>query len=335
MASDAVAALDRPALLEIECLASGGSLSCSPWPYVTAADPGHLRSALTLALTTPLNQPGGRIELHLGQAVEFFQNIQVVAWSPSDSLLEAVADWVTVDGLDFVDVAALECLYFEVGLEASGPSERVPAKWLDGNRVLCRVPATLFRQTALAVTLHLSLDGGRTLEAMAGAAAGSSMQFSLRRAPQLTRARAYTASGDAVSKSMFVGRPEVLTLQLEGVHFLSAVGRGPVCKFTADSGKALISAATILHDRAARCEIPPVPETLEPGLRSPGRVLIVSLVLEADQAAEFKMVLPARLPGPVDGDREDAVWLLRAPSVLAAAVSHPDWRQHGQLAAID
>ena len=333
MASATVAALTSPELLEVDCVASRGSLRCSPWPYVTATDPGHLTSALSLALSTPLNSPAGRIELHLSQELEFFPNIMVSAWSPAGSLLQTVDNWVTVEGSDFVEEAALECLYYEVGLEALGPSERAPAKWEGGSRVQCHVPASLFKQTALEVALHLSRDGGRTLEAMVGAALGDTMQFSLRRAPQITRARAFTASGEPVSKSLFVGRPEVLTLRLEGIHLDSAEGRDPVCKFTGDNGKVLLSTATILHAGAASCAIPAVPWTLEPGLRDPGTLLIVTLLLEAD-GAEFAMVQAAP-PTLQLRAREDAVWLLRAPSILAATVSHESWPQHGALATVD
>ena len=117
LSRSAAAALDSPVLLEIECAASALELRCAPWPYVTAADPLHLRTALTLSLSAPLSSPGAAIELPLSQDLGFFENIGVEAWSPLGSLLETVHSWVAVSGTAFAESAALECLFFEVGLE--------------------------------------------------------------------------------------------------------------------------------------------------------------------------------------------------------------------------
>lgn len=98
----------------------------------------------------------------------------------------------------------------------------------------------------------------------------------------------------------------------------------------------LLSTATILHARAAKCQIPLVPKTLEPGLRSLGKSLIISLILETDNSAEFGMVLPAEQQSEKGGRvREDVVWLLNAPPVLTVRVSHKDLGQHGDLATLD
>jgi len=327
------AAGQQAELLAIECAPDGAALSCAPWPYVPAVGSTHRRSALTLSLVTSLNAPRGAIDLPLSQEIEFFVNPTVASWSPVGSLLESVDRWVAVRGSGFVDSASLECLYYVLGSEALGPFERGPADWVSATELRCLVPDRLFRQVASEVDLRLSLDGGSTHASLAGAETGPAMQFALRRAPQVTRVLASTPSGEPVTKSLFVGRPEVLTLGLEGAHFLSAADRGPHCKFTADTGQVLLSAATVLDQARATCDLPPVPASLEPGLRTPGRYLVVSLVLEADNA-EFSVVGgPAATPAGLAP--EDHVRLLRAPAVLAASVAHPDWGLHGTLATLD
>ena len=195
------------------------------------------------------------------------------------------------------------------------------------------MPPSLFRAAAATIVLHLSLDGGRTLESVAPGAPGPAMLFALRPAPQLTKVLAFTTAGEPVSTSLFVGRPEVITLQLQGAHLLSAEGRRPVCRFTSDSGRVLAAPATILDDSAARCDVPPVPRSVEQGLRSPGRELALSLYLEADEA-EFGML--AALPQePAGRGRPGAVALIPEPAVVAVSVFHESWAQPGDAAAID
>jgi hypothetical protein len=285
----ALASLASPVLLEIQCTANSLRLSCAPWPYVQAPDPQVDRTALTLVLSAPMSSPGAAIELRLSQELTFFQSIGVESWSPRASLLETVDSWVTVTGTGLRDSVALECLFFEVGLEERGPLARSPIHFGSSTTGRCPVPAILFRTASATLELHLSLDRGRTFEVISAQAPEPAMLFTLRPAPQLTKMQAFSAAGETISASVFVGRPEKITLQLEGVHLRSAEGRGPLCRFTSDTGRLLVSTAVIQGDGTARCDVPPVPRSLGRGLRGPGHQMLLSLYLEVDNA-EFRFV---------------------------------------------
>lgn len=177
-----VADLASPTLYDAACAVQGELLRCSPWPYVDEVIGDQTASALTLVIQTPLNVLE-QLEYALGQSVEFFTNVEVQVWTPTDSLLESVDSAVAITGASFLDSSALQCLWYEDGASGLFLVSMLPAKYISSTLIECSISNSLFNQTGLQTVLHLSLDGGMTYEFMAGAASGLTMRFSLLRAP--------------------------------------------------------------------------------------------------------------------------------------------------------
>ena len=167
-----------------------------------------------------------------------------------------------IRGQYFIEDASLQCLFFEAG-GSRVPLSDIPAVFVSDSEVKCSLPEDFFRQTGQRLSLHLSLDGGKTYEQMLGE--GATMSWSLRRAPHLSRLVARDALGGPATLSTLIGRTPVLSLYIKGVHLGSAEGRGPICKFLVGGGRQLSSPVTLLNDTTIRCDAPSIPMSREAG----------------------------------------------------------------------
>lgn len=237
---------------ETTCSIVGDELQCWPWPEVPATHVvgNHKYSALTVLLQAPptsnipssslgqTSAPGPNpvaptLELTLNQRVEFFQNIKVISWFPNGDLVETIEEMIVIEGENFVDSASLRCLFFVEGAGVT-PLSELPALFESDTRVKCSLPPDTFRQTSKRLSLHLSLDGGQTYEQRP--VGTGTMSWSLRRAPLLSGLQARDALGKPATLSTLIGRTSVLSLYIKGIHFDSAEGRDPICKFTVGGG---------------------------------------------------------------------------------------------------